>query len=138
MKMRAKLRRLIFLSLIFVFIWLILIFFFEAVRDFYEGLLPFVLFSGLGLVLLLLLPKSNLNRRHHQYLVLTGAAAVGVMTGVLLHNLAYALGVAFGHLNWVYQLSEFLYGAFFVFALAICPIGFIVGVIGSFLTRKSF
>ncbi len=136
--MISKLRRFTFLSLILTFIWIILTIFVPTVSDVYQGLLPFILFSILGAILVFLVSKSKLRKKHRKYLLMVGFSAAGVMVGVLFHNLFYALGIKLEHIGWLSKLMGAAHVLFFFLAMVISPIGFIVGVIGSFVTHKKF
>lgn len=66
-----------------------------------------------------------------RFLILTGVSAVGFLASVLLHNFFYALGVLTNNIFVLHFLFEFLHGAFFIIGLFICPVGFLVGGVGS-------
>ncbi len=82
-------------------------------------LLPaMVIFVLLGAALLFLTVKTKVGGILKKFLLLTGASAVGLPVFSLLHN------VVGGVLN----IEE---PVFFLIAIFVCPIGFLVGVVGS-------
>ena len=66
-----------------------------------------------------------------KFLLLTGASAVGIPVGAVLHNAIYGLFIYFfGKYFWErIGLSD--EPVFFVMATIICPIAFLAGAIGS-------
>lgn len=89
-------------------------------------------FFLLGLILVRLALKQKKGGKLRKFLVLTGASAAGFFVGVVLHNLLYALALAASHLPLVSYLAEALHVAFFIIAIFICPLGFLIGVMGVF------
>jgi len=124
-----------FYSLIGVFIVILGIFFVPVVTEFVQGpllfLSPFIVFSLLGAFLIFLTAKSKVKGKHRKLLILTGASAAGFFVGVLLHNLLYALAIVAGHIIVLKYVFEFLHVAFFLLATIVCPLGFLIGAIGS-------
>ena len=75
-------------------------------------------------------PKKTMmqNTLLKKFLILTGASFVGFFVFVLLHNLVYGLFIhLFGADFWNGGDEPF----FFILAVFICPLGFIVGATGS-------
>lgn len=66
--------------------------------------------------------KDNLKK----FLILTGASAVGFFVFAILHNLVSAL------LSTVFN-SEVEEPVFFILAVIVCPLGFLIGAIGSII-----
>ena len=63
-----------------------------------------------------------------KFLILAGASFVGFFVFVLLHNLVYGLFIHFwGADFWNGGDEPF----FFIMAIIVCPLGFLVGAIGS-------
>ena len=63
-----------------------------------------------------------------KFLILTAASFVGFFIFVLLHNLVYGLFIHFfGADFWNGGDEPF----FFILAVIVCPLGFLVGAIGS-------
>lgn len=70
--------------------------------------------------------------------MLTGISALGFFVSIFLHNFFYGLGIVISNvivLNW---LMDFFQVVFFIMAIFLCPIGFLIGVVGSavLLMRK--
>ncbi len=112
-------------------------FFVPAFRVLFRGselfLAPLIIFSLLGLILLVLALKEKIGGKLKKFLVLTGASATGFFIFILLHNLVSGL------LTELFN-SGIEEPVFFILALIVCPIGFLVGLIGSlvlFIKRKS-
>ncbi len=86
--------------------------------------MPFVflpaiaVFVLLGAALLFLTVKTKVGGILKKFLLLTGASAVGLPVFVLLHNVVSGL----------FNIEE---PFFFIMAIFVCPIGFLVGVVGS-------
>jgi len=52
---------------------------------------------------------------------------------VLLHNFFYGLGIIAANITVLKYLMEGLHVAFFIIAIFVCPIGFIIGAVGSII-----
>lgn len=85
----------------------------------------------LGLTLIFLTLKQRVEGKLKKFLILTGASAVGLIVSVLLHNIFYGVSVVVGHITALKYLAEALHVAFFLIAIPICPLAFLVGVVGS-------
>ncbi len=86
-------------------------------------LLPFIaVFFLLGVTLLVLTVKTKVRGMLKGFLLLTGASAVAMLVFGILHNA-------------VSGLANFEEPAFFILAIIVCPIGFLVGAIGSIVLR---
>ena len=96
--------------------------FVPAVRGLFRGALlflaPFVVFSLLGAVLIFLTLKKKVKGKLRKFLILTGVSATGLFISILFHNLVSGL----------FKIEEPL---FFLLAIIVCPIGFLIGVVGS-------
>ncbi len=89
---------------------------------FFSAIAVFVL---LGVALLFLTVKTKVGGILKKFLLLTGASAVGLPVFILLHNLVSGL----------FNIEE---PVFFIMATMVCPIGFLVGAVGTIvLTIKS-
>jgi len=66
-----------------------------------------------------------------KFLILTGASFGGFIVSVVLHNLFYGLGIASSEFTILSYLMGILEVFFFFVAVFVCPIGFLVGAIGS-------
>ena len=119
--MKGKLIWAIFWALVGVFVIVVsMIFIPPAMRL----LMPFgflaaiVVFVLLGAALLFLTVKTKVGGILKKSLLLTGASAVGLPVLSLLHNVV----------GGVFNIEE---PVFFLIAIFVCPIGFLVGVVGS-------
>jgi hypothetical protein len=123
-----------FWALIGSFLLILSEFFIPAIRDLFEGselfLLPFIIFSLLGIVLIFLTLKKRIKGALRKFLLLTGVSAVGFFIFVVLHNAFYALGTITGHIVLLNYLTEILHVAAFITAILICPLGFLIGMVG--------
>ena len=98
-------------------------------------LMPYFMFSAwgvfavLGVTLLVLTVKTKVAGTLKKFLLLTGASAVGIPVFAVLHNLVYALFITwFGEDFWGASGDE---PVFFILATIVCPIGFLVGAVGT-------
>ena len=125
----------IFYALIGVFLVILCMFFVPVVTEFAQGpflfLTPFIIFSVLGAALLFLTIKSKIKGKQRKLLILSGVSAAGFFVGILLHNLLYALAIISSHIVILKYLFEFLHATFFIIAVIVCPIGFIIGTVGT-------
>ena len=90
-----------------------------------------ILFFILGAVLTLLTLKSKIEKKLRVFLLLTGASAASFLPSVILHNFFYALGVITSHIAVLSYLMEVFHVVFFLIGVVVCPLGFLVGVVGS-------
>lgn len=99
-----------------------------------------IFFFLLGGVLIFLTLKGKLDKKIKKYLLLTGISSAGFLISVILHNLIYGLSVISSHITVLHYLMEALHIAFFIIAIFVCPIGFLVGVIGGmiFFVKKQY
>lgn len=132
--MRSRLIWPIFWALVAVFIVIVCLFAIPAFGDWAAGselfLLPFALFCALGIVLIVLAARDKSGGWLRKFFILTGASAAGVMVSILLHNLVYGLINYFDADFWNGG-DEFF---FFLMALIVCPLGFLVGAAGAIIT----
>jgi len=124
----------IFYLLVAVFVLAISIIFIPAFRGFVSG--TFMIISGvilvtLGSVLIGLTLVQKVEGKHKKYLILTGASAAGFFVFALLHNIFYALEQVTGHITILSYLMKAFEVIFFLIAIFACPIGFLVGAIGT-------
>ncbi|MBC7334333.1 MAG: hypothetical protein H5T85_07785 [Actinobacteria bacterium] len=82
----------------------------------------------LGIALIILAIKAKSTRISKAFFILTGASAIGMVVGSVLHNLVYALFIKiFGEGFWAGIGDE---PVFFIFATILCPLALLVGIIG--------
>jgi hypothetical protein len=83
----------------------------------------------LGIALIVLAVKANFTKISKAFFILTGASAIGIVLGAVLHNLVYALFIKlFGEGFWAGMGDE---PVFFILSVIVCPIALLVGIIGS-------
>ncbi|MBN1384478.1 MAG: hypothetical protein JW983_06355 [Elusimicrobia bacterium] len=99
-------------------------------------LLPIVVFSLLGIALIVLTIKAKVTGKIKKFLMLTGISSTGFFVFIFLHNAFYGLGIITKHINILNRLMEGLSAVSFIIALFGCPIGFIIGVCGSIILGK--
>ena len=77
-----------------------------------------VVFLGLGVTLIVLTVKTKVGGTLKKSSLLTGTSATGLPVFALLHNVVSAL----------FNIEE---PVFFIIATIVCPIGFLVGAVGT-------
>jgi len=86
------------------------------------------IFSLLGAALIFFTVKEKVEGILKKFLLLTGASAAGIIVSILLHNAIYGLFIYFfGADFWKGGDESF----FFIMGIVVCPIGFLVGAVGS-------
>lgn len=90
--------------------------------------------SGLGLVILTI--KQKITGKIKTFLLIAGFSAIGFLVGVVLHNVFYALGTLTEEIALLKAFLGFLEGSFFLLAALLCPLGLLVGVIGTLVLWK--
>lgn len=108
-------------------------------------MIPFMFISWavfflLGLALIVLIVKKKEKGMQgwlKKFLLLTGASAVGFPVFAVLHNLVYGLFIYFFGQDFWDRIGP---GGdepfFFILAVIVCPLGFLVGVIGTIILLK--
>lgn len=133
--MKGRLSWPIFWALVGVFVVILCLFLIPAFGDLLSGsllfLTPLAIFSLLGIALIVFTLREKVGGRLEKFFLLTGASSAGFFLFVLLHNAFYALSTASSHIPVLGSLVEFLHAAFFFMAIPVCPLGFLVGAIGS-------
>ncbi len=124
----------IFYLLVVVFVLAISIIFIPAFRGFISG--TFMIISGvilviLGSILIGLTLVQKVEGKLKKLLVLTGASATGFFVFAILHNIFYALEQITSHIAILSYLMKAFEVIFFLIAIFACPIGFLIGVIGT-------
>jgi hypothetical protein len=117
----------IFWAMVGVFVILVCAMFILPLVRLSLGLNVFVawpIFFVLGVILIVLTIKEKTGGMLKKFLLLTGASAVGLPVFAVLHNLVSAL----------FNTEE---PVFFILATTVCPLGFLVGMVGTIvLARK--
>ena len=130
--MNGKLSWSIFWALVGVFVVIACVFFIPAVGELLMGFL-FLIISGavfllLGVALIFFTVKEKVGGMLKKFLILTGASSAGFFVSILLHNAFYGLLIYwFGADFWNGGDEPF----FFIMAIFVCPLGFLVGAVGS-------
>ncbi|MBL7053146.1 MAG: hypothetical protein ISS02_00575 [Candidatus Portnoybacteria bacterium] len=130
----------IFYSLILIFIAIVIYFIIPFENKIKGTLFPFVItvlgliFSLLGILLTYYTIKLKIEGKLKWFLILTGIPPVIALVSAILHNLVYGLMIyVFGEGFWGQGGDEVF---FFILALIVCPIIFLVGAIGSIIMFK--
>jgi hypothetical protein len=134
-EVNGKLSWAVFWALIGAFIVIVSIFLIPAFRDVLVGFL-FIIISGvvffvLGVVLIFFTVKEKVGGLRKKFLILTGASSVGIIVSVLLHNAIYGLFIHFFGADFWYRVGLGDEPVFFIMAIFVCPIAFLVGAVGS-------
>jgi len=124
----------IFYLLAAVFVSAISIIFIPAFRGIVSG--TFMIISGvilviLGSVLIGITLVQKVEGKLKKFLILTGVSAAGFFIFALLHNIFYALAQVSGHIIILSYLMKAFEVIFFLITIFACPIGFVIGVIGT-------
>ena len=141
--MRKSLILIIFWALIGTFLFIVSQFFIPIVRELVRGpiifLLPFFLFFLLGIILIFLALKQKVEKSLKRFLILIGGSATGFFLFVLLHNLFYGLEIITSQISILSLIMEILHTVSFIIAIFVCPLGFVIGAIGTivvFIKKK--
>jgi hypothetical protein len=82
----------------------------------------------------LLLALTNPWRAPGRFLALLALSVLGFPVAVILHNLFYALSELASEFVGLARLLALLDGAFFIFAVLVCPPGALLGALGAATT----
>ena len=131
--MKGKLIWPIFWALVVVFVVVVSIMVLRV-----EGLLNiwFIAIGGavfflLGVALIVLTVKQKVAGIPKLFLLLTGASSAGIPVSVLLHNAVYGLFILWFGADFWDRTGLGDEPVFFTLAIIICPLGFLVGTVGS-------
>jgi len=94
------------------------------------------LFSVTGIGLIITTTKEKIIGKRKLFLLLLGFSSAGFLLFVVLHNLFYALSTITENLVILNKIINFFAVASFLTATIICPIGFIVGMVGTLIILK--
>lgn len=127
----------LFWALVANFLFIVSLFFIPAINKLFKGsiifLVPFVIFFLLGLTLLVLVIRIKPKTTLAKFLLLTGISSTGVFVGIFLHNMIYGLFIYLFGQNFWDRIGTGDEPVFFLIALILCPLGFLVGVVGSMI-----
>ncbi len=90
-----------------------------------------VIFFIIGVILIVLTIKLRLEKTLRIFLILTGGSAAGFLIFTLLHNFFYGLSIIAKNIIFLTSIMEALHVTSFIISTWGCPIGFLVGVIGT-------
>ena len=104
-----------------------------------RALFPYVVIFGLiflllGVWLISLTIKQRIKDNLKIFLVSTGVFAICPFVFSILHNVFYALAVISSQIVILKYAMEFLDGLFFILALLVSPVGFLISVIVSLVS----
>ena len=119
--MKGKLIWSIFWALVGVFVIVVSMMFIPPLGSYqmrFNSFAAWPVLAGLGVTLLVLTVKTKVGGILKKFLLLTGASAVGLPVFVILHNVVSGL----------FNTEE---PVFFILATIVCPIGFLVGAVGT-------
>jgi hypothetical protein len=125
-----------------VIFWLLVAFFIELMvvvfapieyrsTNFLFMAIPGIIFLLLGIALIVLTAKSGPRGLLKKFLLVTGAAPIGAVVSVILHNAFYGVFIYFFGADFWDRIGTGDEPVFFVLAIIVCPIAFLVGVVGS-------
>jgi hypothetical protein len=124
-----------FWATVILFLIILAQMFIPAVRDLFRGsiffLLPFAIFSLLGLILIFLAIKGGVVGKLKKFLLLTGISSAGIFVAIVLHNLIYALAIYFLGEDFWERSGMGDEPVFFILGLIVLPICFLIGLIGT-------
>jgi len=132
--MKKKFTPIIFWTLSAVFLFLLAQFLIPPLNELFRGpifLLPIGIFFLLGIALIVSTIKEKVRGKLKIFLLLCGISATSFFACIILHNAFYAFSTVTEHIKILYYLFEILHVIFFLLAIPVCPIVFIVGLIGS-------
>ena len=86
-------------------------------------------FLLLGILLIVLAARSEVTGIFKKFLLLTGASAVGIFVSSILHNVVYGLFIQLFGADFWSRINMPDEPFFFIMAIFVCPIGFLVGVV---------
>lgn len=80
-----------------------------------------------------ILAVSHRWRTARRFVILLIASLVGFLAAAVLHNLLYGLGEVARDVLVVKTVAEVLHVSFFLIAIFLCPVGVLIGTIGSLI-----
>jgi len=104
---------------------------FKGYVNFYFIMISGALLLLMGGALVVMTLKQKVEGKLKKFLILTGVFASGYIIFVVLHNLFYALAEITHHITLLNFLMNAFEVIFFLAAIFVCPVGFIIGSIVS-------
>lgn len=95
---------------------------------FISGLLSMIILAVSGITLIVLAKMAEITRISKVFFILTGASATGMVSGVLFHNLIYAVLIKILGESARAEMGD--EPVFFILATIVCPLVLLTGVMG--------
>ena len=136
----SRIIKIIIFVLTGIFIFIVTVIATDSVRDVGLFLTAGSVFAYflLGLTLLILTLKRKIKGKLGKFLLLTVGSSMAFLISVLLHNLLYAGAVLASNIKWLHFLLKILHARFFLIGVIVCPLVFLVGIVGSLLYYIKF
>ena len=99
-------------------------------------MIPWGLLSVAGIGLLISTYRENVTGKSRLFQLLAGYSSAGFFLCVVLHNLLYGAAILAEDIVLLNKVLGFLEAAFFLIGVILCPIGFIVGMVGIFVVQR--
>jgi len=93
--------------------------------------LPYLIFFALSIVLVVFTFKKQVKGKLKTFLLLTGISPLVMIVSIILHNLIFGLFIIFFGENFWERIGIGDEPLFFLLAVVVCPIAFLVGLVGS-------
>mgnify|MGYP001150591376 CR=1 FL=1 len=128
--------KLVFWLLVGIFVVILSYFVVPVPVSMKQAFFPFAAISAiafflLGGVLIFLTLKLKVKGTLKKFLILTGASSAGFLTSVILHNFIYGLFIYWFGADFWDKIGLADEPFFFILAIFVCPVVFLVGVVGS-------
>lgn len=124
--------RIVFWLMVLVFVFIISMMVIPGIQELVQGplfLVPYIIFTLLGLLLLFLTIRQKVQGRLKKLLLAVSLSAIGIFFGIVLHNLLYALTEIITRPAILLKLFEGLHVVFFFIAVVVSPLIFIFATI---------
>ncbi len=95
--------------------------------------LSYLIFVLLSIVLIFLTLKKKVQGKFKKFLLLTGISPLAMVVSIILHNLVYGLFILFFGANFWERIGMGDEPFFFLLAIVVCPITFLIGLLGSII-----
>ncbi len=124
----------IFWTLIAIFVTTVIYIFIPMTAPIRRPLWPFfvalaIISFLLGVILIFLTLKKQAKGWPKRFLLLTGISVIGMPISIVLHNFIYGLFIYLFGQNFWERIGLTDEPVFFIIAIFLCPIGFLVGAI---------
>ena len=125
----------VFWSLMGAFLVIDSVFLIPAARELLMGItflaVAGTVFIALGAALIVLAVKEKVAGALKKFLILTGASVVGIPVSIVLHNAIYGLFITWFGAGFWDRVGLGDEPFFFLMAIVVCPLAFLVGAIGT-------